>query len=264
MNETAVILPVYIKDKLDFFKEAIESLLSQTHKSFSIVVVKDGPIDGEVEDYLQTILSDNIQILDLKENKGLPVALNKGIKHCLTKGYKYIARMDADDISHPKRLETQIDFLRKNPKTLIVGTNATIIDEAGNTLKEKVVKSKVSLNNLLLRCELIHPSVMFRAEFFDKIGYYNESLRKSQDYELWMRTIVKGGEIRNINEALIRFRYEPDIVRRRKAEQRINIQLKKKFAKWPLNLLYSVPNYLILISPKSLLNKMVLKKKVST
>lgn len=231
MSELFVILPVYKGDKIEFINESMNSILSQTYNDFVLFIVKDGALNKEQEIYFSHIIDSRVEFLAMKENKGLPTALNVGVKKALERGAKYIARMDADDIALPTRFEEQISYMKKNKKIELLGTSAELINEKGIIIGIKNVKQKVSFEDMIKSCELVHPSVMFKSDFFCEYGYYNEHLMKSQDYDLWLRALNKGATIHNLTKPLLKFRYEIAIISRRKKEQDYNIQIKRKYLK---------------------------------
>ncbi|MEE3038088.1 MAG: glycosyltransferase [Bacteroidota bacterium] len=227
MTKIAVILPVYIKDSPLFFDAAVKSILQQT-VDVDLYICKDGALTDRLDNLCLEYPKDRVKIIQSQQNKGLPTILNKGIKIALDLGYDYIARMDSDDISDPKRIEKQFTYLCENKDVHILGTNAILINSQGDYIGKKELKTKVFFSDLKYNCELIHPSVMFRRSFFEQFGFYDDSLLKSQDYELWLRSSKDGAIIRNLSQHLIQFRYEPNIISRRKKEQKYNIQIKYK------------------------------------
>ncbi len=256
-----VVLPVYKGDKLDFIKLSVESILNQTFKEFILLIVKDGLLTTEQENYLSSLSDTRLQYLQLKQNKGLPVALNIGVKEALSKGAKYIARMDADDIALPKRFEKQINYLEEYLDIEILGTPAELIDEKGNVIGNKKVRSKISFEDMLKNCELIHPSVIFRSAFFEKYGFYDEKLLKSQDYDLWLRALNKGAVVHNLQEILLQFRYEIEIISRRKKEQDYNIEIKRKYLKG-IDFYKSISRHLLIKYLPNFVIKFLLKRKI--
>ena len=150
-----------------------------------------------------------IRLIDNEENIGLTRSLNKGIE--LAKG-KYIARMDADDISLPERLEKQVQFLEENNHIVVLGSWFYGIDENGlinsefktHDNEENIIKDLFFLN------PLGHGSVMFVKEFITSIGGYNPSFIRTQDYDLWIRVVANHGRIINIPLFLLKYRNHPE------------------------------------------------------
>jgi len=182
-----------------FVSKAIESILNQTLKNFEFIIVDDGSTDNTV-DILTSYQDPRIKIISQK-NIGLTASLNKAIK--IAQG-KFIARLDADEVSIDYRLEKQVAFLLKNENVGVVGSQFINIDKNG----KRLYRSKLPLNDSEIRKELLkqnqlaHGSVMIRKEVFNIVGYYNETFRYVQDYELWGR-IAKKYNLYNFSEVLL-------------------------------------------------------------
>lgn len=127
----SVIMSVY--NGMPYLKEAVQSILKQTFKDFEFIVVNDASTDDSWQ-YLKGLNDKRIKLIINEKNLGLATSLNDGIK--IAKG-NFIARMDADDVSKPDRLEVQYKFLTKNPEIDLCGSWADIIDEKGKIVAEK-------------------------------------------------------------------------------------------------------------------------------
>ena len=201
----SVIMSFY-KEDLDFIKIAIRSILEQTLTNLEFIIINDNPLDTLIDDYINSILKLDNRIIYKRnpQNIGLTKSLNVGIN--ISNGY-YIARMDADDISHPDRLMQQLSFLKNHPEVIAVGSWAHIINEEGIRIKS-VKKSTTSTElkaKLIFESPLIHPVIMFKKETGGKVWKYNPSFKYSQDYELFSRMCHKG-EIANLPKYLIYYR----------------------------------------------------------
>lgn len=183
-----------------FLRESIESILNQTFEDFEFLIVNDGSTDAS-PDIIKEYAKKDPRIKPAhQENIGLTRSLNKGLK--LAKG-KYIARMDADDISDSKRLETQAGFLDAHASIGVVGINSYVIDERGNII-DKVghpeshdeIRSKILSDN-----KMVHSSIMLRKNLLETNGYYNEEFHLAQDYDLLLRLSVVT-ELANLPEPL--------------------------------------------------------------
>lgn len=179
----SIILPVY--NGAEHLTECIESLLSQTYKNFELIIVDDGSTDDTPMILMNYAQKDNrLKIITHKNNQKQIVAGNTGLKN--TKGV-YIARMDADDISYPNRLEKQIEFLQKNLNVGILGTWVHIIDNDGKHIE--TMETNISQGflgwSLLFDASFVHSSVMMRKEIIEKTGYYQT--QQAEDYDLWSR-----------------------------------------------------------------------------
>lgn len=173
-----------------YLKKAIESILSQTFADFEFLIIDDSSNDNSKE----TILSykdSRIVFIENDRNMGLAKSLNKGLE--ISKG-KYIARMDADDVSRPDRLARQIEILEANPKIGIVGSHFEIIDNRGKIFAtRKVPNDNAIIRTMLANAQnpLAHGSVMFVKDYILLIGGYNEQFPYAQDFELWSRMSKK-------------------------------------------------------------------------
>lgn len=198
MSAISIITSVY--NAQDYIEYSIISILNQTFKDFEYIIINDGSSDST------KLILDRYALLDKRikvihqENLGLTKSLNKAIS--LSKS-KYIARLDADDIAEPKRLEIQYNYLQSNPQVDLVASNYYLIDSDGNRLLYRKLPNSNLVRQILSKHNLIaHSTVMFRKTSFDIAGGYNESYRYSQDWDLWQR--IKSIEI--IYEPLINWR----------------------------------------------------------
>ena len=193
----SVIMSVYNGGK--YLRPAVGSILNQTYKDFEFIIINDGSIDN-TKDILESYSDSRIKIYD-QENMGLTKALNKAIK--LSK-CKYIARIDADEEAAPTRFEKQVDFLNSNSEIGAVGSFGINIDEVHQTTHKNIlpVFDKDIRKRLIKENVLMHGSVMIRREVFEKVGYYDETFKYVQDYELWGR-IAKIYKLHNLPEVLL-------------------------------------------------------------
>ena len=194
--EISVIMSVYNESE-EYLRKSMESILNQTFKNFEFIIILDNPENIIAETVIKKYSLKDKRIVFVKNEKniGLTKSLNNGIS--IAKG-KFIARMDADDISHPKRFEEQISFLNKNNEYGLCGTKAYFIDENGKILKNVVS----TINNNLVSYEeikrnivkynpFIHPSLMFKKQILNEIGMYDENFRLAQDYDFLLRVCSK-------------------------------------------------------------------------
>lgn len=201
MPKVTVLMPVYNAEK--YLCEAISSILNQTLKDFEFLIINDGSTDGTAK-ILQSYRDPRIKIINNKKNLGLTKSLNKGLK--AAKG-EYIARMDADDISLPERLERQIEIAKKNPWIAVIATGVEFFVDAFN--KKNIVDlgqsgnetELVEFGDLLKTNILAHGSVLFKKRNILALGGYNEKFEKAQDYDLWLR-VAKQGKIIKLKEIL--------------------------------------------------------------
>jgi glycosyltransferase involved in cell wall biosynthesis len=172
-------MAVYNGEK--YLPEAIDSILSQTFTNFEFIIINDGSTDKS-KDIILSYIDKRIRLIDNEENIGLTKSLNIGIK--LAKG-KYIARMDADDVSLPKRFEIQYKYMEENPDIDICGSRYMVLGQ--NKIKELPTNPEF-IKILLFQGinPIAHPSVIMRKKSLDKHNiFYNEKYRFAQDFALW-------------------------------------------------------------------------------
>ena len=210
MPKISVIIPVFNAEK--YLKSSIDSILNQTEKDIEIIVINDGSTDNSLE------ILNNLQKLDSRikvisrENRGVIESLNEAIKNS---SGKYIARMDADDISFKDRLEKQFNYMEKNNLDLC-GTSAITINEKGEEIG-KIIRpenKKEIMKFTILHNPFIHPSVMFRREIVEKIGLYKK-FKHAEDYEFWTRIVFKYN-VANIQEPLLYYRIHENQITKKK------------------------------------------------
>jgi glycosyltransferase involved in cell wall biosynthesis len=181
----SIVMGVFNEEKL--IARALKSIINQTYIDWELIVVDDGSTDSSREIIKSYASQDNrIILVENKTNLGLAASLNSGIS--IARG-KYIARMDADDESLPHRLERQTAFLDLNPNVDVLGTAAVYIDSRGHTIKKVFLAEwhEDILARMLRTCPVIHPSVMMRREFIEMMGGYDNSTRRAEDHDLWLR-----------------------------------------------------------------------------
>lgn len=221
MEKVAVILPVYIKDNPVWLSTAVSSIVHQTYLNIKLFVGLDGPITQEQEAILDGFKGEfNIEIIHYPVNRGMAAVLNDLLLQAFSEGFEYIARMDADDISLPERIEKQISFLEKNPEIDVVGGANQRIDEKDRLL-DRFVYSPLTpedcYKTFAKRTPLSHPSVIFRKRYFDKAGcLYRPDYRNSQDVMLWYDGLMKGVKMANIQDVILYFRVTNDLIAKRR------------------------------------------------
>ncbi len=218
MTDLAVIMSVYQNDRLTFLKKSVQSILDQTFTQFHYYLIFDGPVSTDIENYVTTLSDERIRLFRLEMNSGLATALNFLLEQVLKDPeYKFIARMDADDISLPSRFEKQQAFLMENPEISLVGCWYQEIDESGKHLSD--LKLPVEHEALKKRyytgTPFAHPSVMYRRSMIERVGFYPTDTVLMEDNVLWGRAIGMGLTIANIPEYLLQFRVDNDFYRRR-------------------------------------------------
>ena len=205
MPEISVIMGVYNELNKDILMEAVNSILHQTFEDFEFIIYDDGSCP-EAATLLREVegLDERIKLIGQDENHGLAFSLNACIDEA--KG-KYIARMDADDISYPERLMKQKKFLDKYQEYSWVGCNIDVFDQNGVWGERKMPEFPIEQDYLRFS-PYAHPTVMYRASIFDtNEGYVasKETLR-CEDYEIFMRLRRAGLKGANIQDKLLAYR----------------------------------------------------------
>lgn len=197
----SVIMSVY--NGMPYLKGAVESIFNQTYDNFEFIIVDDASTDGTRE-YLKSLKDKRIKLIKNSKNLGLAVSLNKALRQ--TQG-DYIARMDADDISLPKRLETQIKVFDDDPSITICGTWADLIDEKDKIIGDRKYPISDSGIKKLLAWEpsIIHPTLMIRAEALKELAGYDPKFDFAEEYELLMRAKNKF-KMANVPQKLLLWR----------------------------------------------------------
>lgn len=198
-----MVLPVW--NGQIYLAAAIRSILLQTHTDFELIVVDDGSTDMSASIAESFALSDPRVLVLRRPHDGFAAALNAALASA--RG-EYIARMDADDVSVPHRLERQISFLRQHPQCVAVGSWVEVIDADGNPLGlTRFVEAHDEIVGAFLRgiTAIAHPSVLVRRDALIAIGGYDALQHPSEDLDLWLRLIDQGG-LANLPEPLLQYR----------------------------------------------------------
>jgi glycosyltransferase involved in cell wall biosynthesis/radical SAM superfamily enzyme YgiQ (UPF0313 family) len=198
-----------------FIRAALASIYGQTYQDFEVVIVDDGSTDGTPE-ILRQMKDSRTVIYRNAENQGLTKSLNTGLRLC--RG-AYVARMDADDLSHPRRLEKQAPFLDGNPDCCVVGSWCHWLDAEGRVTGswEPPTEAKAVRHRLLVRNCLAHGSILIRRAVLEQAGGYDEAYPYAQDYDLWLR-LSESGQIRNLGEHLYSVRCWEGAISQSKSE----------------------------------------------
>jgi len=187
----------------NYLEEAINSILHQTLSDFEFIIIDDGSDDSTPGLLANSAYQDpRILIHRFDHNQGLSTALNFGIR--LARG-EYIARMDADDICHPCRLQKQVGFMDTHPDIGLCGTWITFIGNSSGVMKYETDHENIR-SRLLFGALFCHPTIIVRRNtIFEKDLFYNEQIKFAQDYELWGR-VCNRVRVANMPEFLLQYR----------------------------------------------------------
>lgn len=219
MEKYSVLMSLYKREKSEYLKMAIESMLGQTVVPDEIVIVKDGPLTEELDEVVNSYKEKYPELFTIvisDENIGLGRALNLGLSHCKN---ELVARMDTDDISKSHRCERQLREFACNPSLDLLGSS---VDEFYSTpdviASRRVVPTehKDIYEFAKKRSAFNHPAVMYKKSKVLSVGGYGD-LRRNQDVDLFGRMLFSGCIAGNIEESLLYFRSNDDLAKRRKS-----------------------------------------------
>ena len=230
----SVLLSVYRKEKPEYLKQSLDSILSQTVPPTEIVMVEDGPLTPELDAVLAEYKKDpRWKAVLLPQNMGLGKALNEGLKAC---SYDLVARMDTDDIALPDRFEKQAAAFSADPELGLCGGQAA---EFRQTPGDAAARKEVPLEDAEIRKyarrrnPFNHPTVMYRKSAVLEAGSYQHAMW-FEDYYLWARMLAKGCKCRNLPDALIWFRAGDDMFGRRGGWKYAKSAVSVKYKLWRL------------------------------
>lgn len=208
----SVVMSVY--NGAQFLASAIESILNQTFRDFEFIIVNDGSTDSSPVVLDEYAHRDRRIRLISRENRGLIVSLNEGIASA--RG-KWIARMDADDISFLDRFEKQMTWLQKTGADICGGSVKLFGARTCRTWRYEQDDDVIKLQ-LCFNAPFAHPTVVIRTELAQKHPY--DSLAKhGEDYDLWTRLALAGAKMTNVRETVLRYRVHAQQISRIHIEQ---------------------------------------------
>lgn len=199
----SVIMPVY--NGSNFVAEAIEGVLNQDYKNLELIIVNDGSTDSTLSILRQFQSFPQIKIISYKNNKGESAAANIGFK--ASQG-EFVARMDADDICRFDRISKQVKFMLANLETIVLGTQADVINEEGKITGKKTFPfdHKSIYETYGIFHPMLHPSCMFRRSLLPNQKQLWEDAREPNDDYYTLFRFLKFGKFANLKESLIGYR----------------------------------------------------------
>ncbi|MBI5114994.1 glycosyltransferase family 2 protein [Candidatus Poribacteria bacterium] len=225
--KVSVVMGVY--NGARFLREAVQSILDQTFKDFEFLIVNDGSTDVTAR-ILKEFCDPRIKVIENTRNEGLTRSLIKG---CGIARGEYIARMDADDISYPMRLQKQVEFLEANADYSVAGTQFHFVDSSGKRRQTSGMPYLTEeIRQVLSRTQspVAHGSVMFVRHHILECGGYREVFRYAQDYDLWLRVMEKH-KITNLKEVLYGLRFHRESTTQQKSYYQLLFgELARRFA----------------------------------
>ena len=205
-NLISVIVPTY--NSARFLDEAVESAVGQTYKNLEVLIIDDGSTDGTealVKKWQNK--STGIHYIKHEKNKGLPAARNTGIRYA--KG-KYIALLDADDTWLPRKLDVQLHKLEELGVDVLFSNWFIWQGEkkqiAFDFKQERVFSKEKGLCAYIRKNYGVPSTAFIKRSALEKVGLFDESLKSSEDYDLWLRFLLKGFKIGLLREPLAYYR----------------------------------------------------------
>lgn len=199
----SVIIPIYKAE--EFIVEALRSVMDQTYKNLEIILINDKSPDRSIELAQQLTANDpRIQIVDNKYEKGIVGALNTGLE--IAAG-ELVARMDADDVCFPDRIEKQVRFMDEHPEIAVSSGSVEVIGKHSGLKFEYPTDPEVAAIFPLLNSPVAHPATILRAGFFKQHNLrYDYEYQYGEDIDLWQRVLDAGGQIGNLAEVILKYR----------------------------------------------------------
>lgn len=217
MLQYSVLMSVYYKEKPEYLRQSIQSMLDQTIPTNDFVIVCDGGLTKALDEVLISFTEEFpglFQIIKLEKNQGLGIALNIGMKHCKN---EIVTRMDSDDISLPNRCERQLSRFENDSSLDIVSGTVAEFDRTPEFITAKKILPEN--NNEIyqyakIRCPFNHPAVMYKKVAVQNAGGY-QNFPLFEDYYLWIRMLQQNIKAYNIQETLLLMRAGDSMYRRR-------------------------------------------------
>ena len=217
MENYSVLMSVYHKEKAQYLRESIKSVMEQTVPPDDFVLVCDGPLtkelDAEIENAQQKY-GKILQVVRLERNQGLKNALNAGLPLCK---YELGARMDSDDICHKERAKMQLQCFRRRPDLGIVsGTVEEFAGSIDHTVSVKTLpRTDYEIRKYAkLRSPFNHPAVMYKKTLVLGVGGY-PGPNLYEDYALWINLLAAGVKGHNLPQTLVYMRVDSGLYGRR-------------------------------------------------
>ena len=250
MPRLSILMPVYNGES--YLRPAIDSILKQTFEDFEFIIINDGSTD-KTKDIITSYTDNRIHLINHETNQGIVSSLNEGL---YKSSGEFIARMDCDDLSRPKRLEKQLKFLEENKEVDIVGTWIKLFGLVRRNFIHKYPANCEAIKPLMLfENPLAHPTVMFRKEILKRNGESNylTNFPHAEDWAFWFE-LSKKYNFANISEVLLDYRVHKSSASKKNTQAQKNsvIELQKEMFSYydlpfseellPLNIEWSKKN----------------------
>ena len=241
-----------------FLNKCVESILNQTFKDFKFYIIIENN-DSNIQYFKDLSINHEKVILLINDNApGVSRARNMGFSQSES---KYVAIIDSDDYYDLKKFEKQITILEENNNISLVGSNLFLVDFTDNIIGQRVYPENPTQirKQFLYKMAVANPSVVIRRDDLDEVGYFDIDFNKAEDFELWLRFLVKNKKMYNIQEKLVYYRTTNDANQKRGPIHYNNyyIALKRhsKFI-WPFfnRIVPLVMFYIIKLMPNNILS----------
>lgn len=198
----SVCVPVY--NASAHLGECIDSILAQTYTDFELLIVDDGSTDSS-RDVVRAYADPRIRLLE--NTHDYIGSLNLLLREA--RG-RYVARMDADDLMLPDRLQVQVDYMEAHPEVDILGGGMTYFGDAHGTALPQPGGKPLTFSLFMRGCALMHPTVMMRRASIEAHGLrYEQEFIYAEDYRLWVMALEAGLRLVNLDRPLIKYRVSP-------------------------------------------------------
>jgi len=214
-----VLMPVYNAER--YLRESIDSILNQTYRNFEFLIIDDGSTDRSVE-IIRSYNDPRIRFVQNERNLGISETLNRGIDLSTT---DLIARMDADDISYPKRLQRQYEHMIVHPDCALLSTWCKVVTDDKKFIRLERYRTKFYYYNLTFECWMYHPTVVFTKSAAKDVGMY--SIPYAEDFELFWQ-LSRKYKIACLEEVLVDYRVTDQslhqVIRKKEYDETIQSQ----------------------------------------
>jgi glycosyltransferase involved in cell wall biosynthesis len=254
----SVLMPVY--NAARYLREAVESVLAQTHSALELVAIDDASSDGSYELLQELAARDpRVRVFRQARNQGIVAARNRAFREA-SPSAEFCAILDADDVCEPERLALQVEFLRAHTEYALVGGHTLIIDEASQVIGiRRYPTDYARICKTITRYNPIaQPAVMLRRSLLPSAEPYDAAYPRCQDYALWLQ-LAAAHPIANLDRAILRYRVSQTQGKRTELRKTLalTIELQRKWLlhprfRNPFNIAYVAAEHALLLMPESL------------
>lgn len=238
--------------------KSIESIINQTYTNWEFIICDDASKDRTwsiIQEYAKQ--DSRIKPIQNSVNLGLAATLNNCLAHA---SGTYVARQDADDTSDPSRLEQQINYLHSHPEIDVLSTNAFLCDEHGKIWGERLSPLEIKKTDWARGSQVIHACVLMKMSILQKVQGYDPKAIRVEDYDLWMRVLAVGGNIKTLPLKLYTIQWSfHDYKRKRKRDRLRETKYKLKgmwLNKMPIwSYIFVIKSFILILVPNFILYK---------